>query len=318
MIAITLLASIKNMDNYQHNAKYAFYYLLSLAALVFTALSVGIIAFNIVDRSVVDAAYYYHGLNEGGLRFAISALFIAAPIFYFSVWLISRGFRLGELAKESAVRRWLTYFILFVSALVILGVLIGLINNFLSGELSWRFALKALITLLISGLIFAFYLWDIRQDILSGGGWVLKIFVGLSAVLVLAAFTSAWFFVESPREARARRLDQNVINNIYALEQAVNNYYSRYQELPQNLEEIKGQGILFDDSLLFDPENREPIVYQRVSEDKFEFCAFFRTGSAPTDRYASPYYSSGARKYDAGQQCLPGNLYTDIVPKSIY
>lgn len=307
------------MEHNQHSAKYAFYYLLSLAALIFTALSVGIIAFNIIDRLIIDAVNSYRSLNEGGLRFAISAIFIAAPIFYLTSWAISRGLKKGELDKLSSIRRWLTYFILLVSALIILSVFIGLINNFLAGELSASFALKALAILVISGLVFSFYFYDSRRDILSSNGQMLKIFTGASVLLVLVAFVAAWFFVESPRDARARRLDQNIINNIYGLESAVNDYYVRYQELPNSLEEMKEKNIFIDDSLLSDPENKEPIVYQRLDEISFEFCALFRLDSRTDSmRYGPVPYGSGSKDHEAGYQCLAGTLYANPALKGVY
>ena len=230
------------MEN-KHNAKYAFYYLLSLAALIFTGLSVGMIAFNIIDKTVVDALMNYRGASDGSLKFAISALFIAAPIYYVIARLISRGLKSGELDKESPLRRWLTYFILLVFSLIILGVFIGVMNNFLSGELSLRFILKALAMLVISGTTFSYYLYEAKRQTVGQKDRVITIFGWVSLVVVLAAFISAWFFVESPQVARARRLDQAVTSNIYSLENAVNDYYSKTGSLPDSLDQIKGKNI---------------------------------------------------------------------------
>ena len=140
-----------------NNAKYVFYYLLSLVSLIFTALAVGMIAFGIIDKVVADALVSAAGVSDN-LKFAISALIIAAPLFFVTQWLIIRGLHHGELDKDSAVRRWLTYFILLVSSVTMLGVFIGVINNFLSGEFTAIFILKAVSMLVISGAIFSFFL----------------------------------------------------------------------------------------------------------------------------------------------------------------
>lgn len=81
--------------------------------------------------------------NDGQLKFAIASLIIATPIFYIISNLINRGLKKGELDKESWIRRWLTYFILLVSSIVLLGVFISVILNFLNGELTSRSILKA-------------------------------------------------------------------------------------------------------------------------------------------------------------------------------
>ena len=66
--------------------------------------------------------------------------------------------------RASKVRKWLTYMTLFVAAGVIIGDLTALVYGLLGGELSLRFALKALTVGFIAGGIFGYYLWDLRQE----------------------------------------------------------------------------------------------------------------------------------------------------------
>lgn len=302
-----------HMDN-KHNAKYAFYYLLSLAALIFMAVSFGMIIFSIIDKTIPDVINGYTGGVDSQLKFAISALFIAAPIFYFISRLIHRGLHKGELEKESGIRRWLTYFIILVSALIILGVFVGVINNFLSGELTGRFIFKALTMLLIAGVSFSFYFYDIKRENPDRPDKVVRIFCFASLALVLAAFTAAWFFVESPSVARARRLDQALIQNFYSLENAANSYYDRYKKLPADLAELKtDKNIYLAELALIDPETKTPISYNKVSDKEFEFCATFRTDSiAENAKQGNSYIGleSGSKEHRAGYQCLRGNLYS--------
>ena len=295
--------------NNKNNAKYAFYYLLSLVALVFTALSVGMVAFGIINKTVADVIINYAS-SDGQLKFAISALFIAAPIFYLISFLINKGLRGGELDKDSGIRRWLTYFILLISFLIILGVFISVINNFLSGELSARFVWKAVTVLIISATVFSYYLYDMRREAGAAKDKIVCAFSWASAAIVLAAFIAAWFFVESPVTARARRLDQALISNIYSLESAVNNFYERKGALPENLEDVEKDGTYLDKRLLSDPENQAPIVYRKVSAQAFELCATFRLDSSvPGDANYPVVYPGDNKNHRAGYQCLPGNLY---------
>lgn len=307
------------MSNH-NNAKYAFYYLLSLAALFFMSLSVGMIVFSVIDKSIADVLVNYSENVNGPLKFGISALLIAAPIFYLLSKLINSGLKKGDLDKESGIRRWLTYFILLISALILLGVFIGVINNFLSGELTSRFVLKALSVFLIAGVIFSYYLYEVKRDDFSSRNLVIKGFFFGSLVLVVAAFVSAWFFVESPKVARDRRLDQNVVNNIYALENAVNTYATNHGKLPDDLNQVKNEpGIFLNDKILIDPETRAAIEYQKISTSTFQFCADFRTDS----RDQSGNYSSPDSKVHAiGHQCLKGTvldvtIFRGVSPKVV-
>lgn len=297
----------------KHNAKYAFYYLLSLAALIFTALSFGMIIFSIIDKVIPDVLNSYSNVDSQ-LKFAISALFIAAPIFYFISSLIHKGIHKGELEKDSAIRRWLTYFIILVSSMIILGVFIGVINNFLSGELTARFIFKALTMLFISGVCFSFYFYDIKRDNPDKPDKVVKIFFFATLALIVAAFVAAWFFVESPKMARSRLMDQRLIQNIYSIENAMNSYYDRNKKLPANLEEFKAdKNIYISANALVDPETKAPIAYNKISDKEFELCATFRTDSIEEAAKQSTGYIGmdvNSKEHRAGYQCLRGNLYT--------
>jgi len=315
LLVFLAIAAIRQGNNKHmlnnHSAKFAFYYLLSLTALIFTALSVGMIVFGIIDSTVADALNYNNYSNvDSQLKFAISALFIAAPIYYFLSHLINRGLRKKEIEVNSPLRRWLTYFIILVASVIILGVFINVINNFLSGELTVRFILKALTMLLISAAVFSFYFYDVKRLEIKKNDLVLSLFSYISAFLVLAAFVSAWFFVESPQVARAKRLDQIVVNNIYQLEDAVNNYYAEYQVLPDNLDDLKKvKNIYLDPKNLVDPETKQAIEYRVDGDKEFSFCATYRTNSND-DNKAMPY-GVGNREHVAGYDCTPGQLWGD-------
>ncbi|EKD44374.1 MAG: hypothetical protein ACD_71C00160G0005, partial [uncultured bacterium (gcode 4)] len=301
-----------NMNN-KHNAKYAFYYLLSLVALIFTALSFGMILFSIIDKLIPDVLNSYSSVDNQ-LKFAISAIFIASPIFYFVSTLIHKGLHKGELEKDSAIRRWLTYFIVLVSSMIILGVFIGVINNFLSGELTSRFIFKAITMLFISGITFSFYFYDIKRDNPEKKDKIVKIFFFATMALVVAAFVAAWFYVESPQTARSRRLDSALVQNIYSIESAVNSYYDKNKKLPGSLDELRAdKNNYLNPNALMDPETKAPIIYNKIGEKEFEMCATFRTDSIAEAAKQSTGYmgmDTYSKEHLAGYQCLLGNLYS--------
>jgi type II secretory pathway pseudopilin PulG len=307
-IILAVSAGTKNnSNNMNNNAKYAFYYLLSLVALIFTALSVGMIAFGIIGQTVPDPLNV--GSASDGLKFAISALLIATPIFYFMQKFINKGLVGGELEKDSGVRRWLTYFILLVSSVTILGVFIGIINSFLAGELTLSFILKALSMIIISAAVFSFYFYDIKREDVVSKNKVMKIFFIASLALIIIAFVASWFFIESPMQTRAKRLDQNLVNNITGLENAINSYNDKYKVLPDTIDQIKSNNDIFlDPKTLTDPETGAPIVYQKTGLASFQFCATFKTDNKTVNPKDNSYYDP-TKLHQAGYQCIPGQSW---------
>lgn len=308
VLAISL--NNNNSNNMNNNAKYAFYYLLSLVALIFTAISVGMIAFGIIDKTISDALAMGRNVSDA-LKFAISALLIAAPIFFITQSLINKGLKGGELDKDSGVRRWLTYFILLVSSVTMLGVFIGVINNFLAGEFTFSFILKAISMLFISGTVFAFFLYDIKRDKVTEKNLVMRIFFLATSSLVLITFIAAWFFIESPALTRAKRLDQNLVNNINSIENAVNSYQEKNKQLPENLAEVLAdKEIYLNQTALVDSETRVAIDYRKTGADSFELCATFRTDNKNIDPFVERSYYDPAKVHEAGYQCLTGVLWS--------
>ena len=310
VLAVSLNKNDSN-NNMNNNAKYAFYYLLSLVALIFTAISVGMIAFGIINQTVADALTLRNGVSDE-LKFAISAIFIAAPIFFGMQYLINKGLRGGELDKDSGVRRWLTYFILLVSSVTMLGVFIGVLNNFLAGEFTISFILKAISMLIISGAVFSFYFYDIKRANVTDKSLAMKIFFYASLAVVVIAFVASWFFIESPTLTRAKRLDQNLVNNMTSLENAVNSYNDKYKKLPDSLDQIKtDREIYLDARSLVDPETNAPISYRKKTETSFEFCANFRTDNKNVDPLKDPSYSDPSKLHMAGYQCISSDAWID-------
>lgn len=291
-----------------NNPKFAFYYLLSLVALIFMSISLGIIMFQIIDKSITDALSDTMYRGSDSLRFGISALFVSSPIYFLMLNLINKGLRKNELEKESSIRRWLTYFILFVSAVIILGSLIGILNSFLSGEMTLKFVFKALTILIISAIVFSYYFYDIKRENVEKKDKTIKAFFFASVGLVFIVFVSALFFVESPKTARMKRLDQIVLNRIYSIESAVNNYHELSKKLPENLEEVSkyGEKIYFDEKSLSDPESGEKIEYKKIDDSHFEICANFRTDS--NNQEGKGYYS-GEKSFKVGYNCFKGVLW---------
>ena len=148
------------------SAREAFAYLVLFSTLYFFAWNLGSLLFQLIQYALPDPAdpdWQLMRLN-GGIRWAISALVIAFPVFVFAAHRVSRDVDKHPIKRLSPVRRWLTYLTLFVAATVLIGDLTALVYNLLSGDLSLRFVLKVLVVGVIAGTVFGYYLWDLRQE----------------------------------------------------------------------------------------------------------------------------------------------------------
>ena len=219
-----------------NSAKFAFYYMLSLVTLFIISISFGSIVFELINKffpDITKTVYY----NSSPLKSAISGILIATPIFYLVMSKIYYNLKIGELKKDSEVRRWLTYFILFISSVVVIGSLIGILNNFLDGALTINFIFKALTVLFIASLIFGFYFYDIkRQDFAANK--VNKIF------FCFLSNNYLWFYIipfiiESPTEARNRKLDERIMQDFNDIKYAIDDYYNKNERMPNVLEELQ-------------------------------------------------------------------------------
>ena len=292
------------MSSEKNNApKFAFFYLLSLVALVFMSVATGMVIFQVINKSVVDVLNQYNNrMYASQLRFAISCLVISTPIFYFVSKQIYKSLFKGELDKEAGVRKWLTYFILLVSAVVMISWLIGTVNSFLEGELTLKFILKALTSVGISATIFTFYLHDIKRDVVEGKkDNVIRIYFWASLVIVVAAFVTSFFFIESPALTRNKKIDDKIVNAFSSLDGAVNNYYNNMKTLPNNIEELIEENSYLNENIYKNPNNGKFYEYKVISEKEYELCADFLTSNKEE---TEDYYARTNWKHDEGYQCI--------------
>ncbi len=149
------------------SAREAFMYLVLFTTLYISAFNLGKLIFQFINRAYPDPsmpAYNITDYTRQAIRWSVSSLIIAFPVFAYMSRLLSRAIRRDPSKRTSKVHKWLTYITLFVAASIIIGDLTVLVYNFLGGELRQRFLLKVLTVGVISGSIFGYYLWDLRQE----------------------------------------------------------------------------------------------------------------------------------------------------------
>ena len=299
-----------------NNAKFAFFYVLSLVALIFVALSTGNIIFQVINKYIVDVIDQYRNvyLNEA-MKFSISAIIVATPIYFIVTRYIYKSLYKGELDKDAGVRRWLSYLILLVTVVIVLGYLIAIINSLLGGELTTKFVLKALTAIVISGIVFSFYFYDMRRDQIQGQkDKILKIYFWGGLIIILAAFVTSLFIVESPLEARNRKTDQQVINSFQQIDGLVNSYYQEYEQLPASLNVLQDEYEYLDNEAIEHPVSGQEYDYNILADKEYELCADFLIASEGLDR--AGYLALNQWEHEAGYQCLSQKVSAVYDPKA--
>jgi hypothetical protein len=148
------------------SARDAFLYLLLFTTLYMAAYNLGRLLVELINLNVPDPTTRYGNAmgSRQAIRWAVSSLIVAFPVFLYLASYTGKEVAREPAKRASRIRRWLTYLTLFVSAVVVIGDVIVVLNDLLGGELTLRFTLKALVIGGIAGSAFAYYLRDLRRD----------------------------------------------------------------------------------------------------------------------------------------------------------
>lgn len=282
----------------KNGAKITFFYLLSLFGLAFAAISSGMILFQVINKLIPDVVGTYDGrFSTNALRFAISAVIVATPVYYWMTSLIQKSLRIEELDKESQLRKWMTYIIIFIASVVIIVSLIGVINNYLSGDLTSKVGLKLLTTILISGAVLSYYLYDIKRENFIEKKIIKSYFIG-SLIFILGVLILGFIVADSPAQVRKMKHDTNILRDFNEIKYGVEEYVRKNNELPENLEQASRLvKSVVNDEIAGDYE------YKVLDENHYELCTEFET-SNKDDLSLENDYLNREWPHDIGRQCF--------------
>lgn len=317
------------MSFFNHNkpkvsAKDFFLYLAQAVALYVSAGSLITLLFGIINFLVVDpaAGSFAYGGYSGGMRFAIASLVIIFPLYLFLAWYSRKGIVKEPEKAELWVRTWFVYITLFIAGVIVIGDLVAVLNSFLGGELTLRFALKVLTLLIVAGAVFGYYFYDLRRS-KSDTKIVRTSLVWISAVVVLAALVGGFVVMGSPFAQRDYRLDETRVNDLSQIQWEIVNYWQNKDELPDELSMLEDSLRAF--RVPTDPITGAPYEYTKTGELSFELCAVFARGSRDDgigrgpfpDRLGSSDTFLGGEnnwEHDAGRQCFERTIDPDFFP----
>ena len=264
-----------------------------LLGIVATAL--GTLYFQIINTHFQDPLAELHGFGDWGrtsaIHHAIASLVIGFPLYFMAIRLWFRKYREDEGRTESRLSKWLTYVVLLIASVTIVGDLITVLFKLLQGEVSARFFLKALTILVIAGIIFSFYYLErlkiqyrkpIPRAAFQYFGWAV-------AGLVVLGIVLGFFAAGSPETARHRAFDMERARNLGGLSACIERYAQDLGQLPPSLDELKRTSKYSYCAVhMKDPETKQEYAYRIVTPARtqgaaqvgeFELCASFALAS---------------------------------------
>jgi len=304
--------------------------LLSFILLAVVSIATGTLFYQVINKFFPDAlaitsSSYMNHFSTSSVHYATAVLVIAFPVYYLVMYYWFKGFRKNSEKTETGLSKFLTYLVLLITAVTILGDLITTVYTFLQGELSIRFFLKTLVVLVIAGLIFGFYYLerkkvqykkDIKRDFF-------KIFGLAATALVVSGIVFGFFATGSPALERQRGFDNQRESDLADLASCIENYTREYKRLPKSIEELKISTYAYCSSKQ-DPANGEDYEYKVGTTSKqvgvnteveFELCATFNLDSEESANPSKRYYSNNKEKWEkhtAGRSCSKSTVLIKV------
>ncbi|MCC6198784.1 hypothetical protein IT401_01030 [Candidatus Nomurabacteria bacterium] len=237
------------------------------------------LVFATLDKVFPDvlSGMYQYGYSSSSfeqMRVSTAMLIIVVPVFFILSRQWMRLQRAGLSHWDSVLRKWVILLILFVASVVAVVDLVVLVSYFVSGEITVRFVLKVLATLIAVGIPGWYYAQLLSTD--NTRCKQIEKWAGIkSSVLVLAAIVWAFTVMGSPFAQRALRLDQRRIEDLQSIQWQIVNYWQQRERLPESFGDMADP--LSGVSLARDPEFQKgkEYEYKKTGDMSFELCATF-------------------------------------------
>jgi type II secretory pathway pseudopilin PulG len=280
----------------------------------------GNLLFALIGKHLPDAldiARYYYSTPyyTDTIHYGIAALIVAFPLYYAVMRYWLRMFRTNEGKVESRLSKWLTYLVLLVAAITVVGDVIAVLFTFLQGEITLRFFLKALTVFTIAGGVFWWYALE-RRMVQYKKSVSRKIFIVqgvIWSILVFVSIVLGFLSTGLPQHARTTALDQARADDLETIAMCIQEYTTAYGTLPPTLDSLtySTQGPLQHywgcGATSVDPETQEPYEYSIISDTSFTLCATFIKDAPPAATIGKAYESKW-HDYVAGRFCRTENV----------
>lgn len=267
------------------------------------------LVFSIIDYKFIDRIDFIY-FNPPFLRLAI--IFVLTPILILLKYFINIEIKSEPSRKESKLVQWISYFTIFISAIVIISDLVIVSYYFFSGkDITLKFILKSLTIFIISGFVIGYYYFEIKNRLT----FKQEKFVGLFFVFLmyLTIFYSFLVF-GTPSVQRKIRIDNQRISHLQNIQGEIKNYFINKGKLPESLNEISSFSSFV---IPKDPITQEEYQYRKIDDLNYELCANFYLENYTVQ---VPFtYTNEDWRHPAGKHCFQRKINPaidkPIIPK---
>lgn len=149
-----------------------FLYIILFITLYVSATALASILKFLVDQVIPDvlskrSTYSYIGSIFYGpetIIYHLSAMIVTFPIFAFLFLFLKKQQHLNPAVRNLRSRKLLIYLTLVITFLIMIFDLISTVYGFLNGTVTGRSISHFAITMLVSGSIFGYYVWEVKED----------------------------------------------------------------------------------------------------------------------------------------------------------
>ena len=290
-----------------------------IATLYASLVAVVVLLFRVINVAYpqITNGFYY---NPQNISFQVATILVFFPLFLALSWLLQKSLKSAD-AKDFALRKWLSYLTLFIAGAVIAGNLVSILYTFLDGqELTRAFLLKALVLLLVSGGVFAYFLQDITNKLSKNNRNIWRI---ISSLFMIGAIVLGFSVLGSPTSQRLAKYDIQKLEGLQNIQWQLVNYYQQKEVLPEKLTDMNDPIGGWVSPI--DPQSNEPYEYEKISDLSFNLCANFnkeslagmnRDGYAVSPSYAPSPIGKGGENWShpAGRHCFSRTIDPDLYP----
>ncbi|HEV2324330.1 MAG TPA: DUF5671 domain-containing protein [Terracidiphilus sp.] len=303
------------------SARDAFFYLLIFSTLAVWTLSLGSLAFSLIDRWLTDPLFrgYGESFNTYTVTTSLAALIVAFPLYLFISRVVIHEAAMNPEKLDSAVRKWLTYMALVIAASVFMGDLIAALAYLLRGELTSRFLAKSVVVLILSSGVFCYYFGGLRKIRVAAfrlnprlSRDRLMALVSTAAVIVMVVLG----FVQLGAPSTQRKLvaDGQRIQRMYLVSSSIRDYWKAHaSQLPASLDQLPG-------TTYADPVTHAAFEYRPEQGSRYQLCAVFADSSSREDENQLPRVEPNPWTHPAGRYCfsLDASAFTQAPAYNYY
>lgn len=315
------------MNQIKTTAKDVFLYLGIIITLSVSVGNIISIIFTALEKIYADPLtnMFVSDIYNDGTRMAVASLVILFPLYILLSWLSSRDVIKNPEKQELMARKVTIYIALFVTTCTLVGTLISIVYTFLGGELSALFGWKAFTVFVLALSVFGYYFYTLRRNYTIVTKTPIIIAV-VASLVVLSSVVYSISILGTPAEMRKRKLDDQRLSDLSAIQAQVFNEFLKNGTLPKTIEDVTdpfGGFVLPKDPVT--KENYEYQIVKNILPAEFKICANFETvrnvtTGQPQTKFDSPitqqYYAGDMSPFwnhEIGRVCFSRVITQDIL-----